>query len=180
MELTYSLTREDHQRGVRLSVARVKQHVRHVSGWGLQPIVLTWTAALLGVAPLLLFAEFASPFAYSVAIWAYMWGAIFVWLFGWSMRRLFMNNWLPDNSPSLSEVRLKLASDGVEASDQLRTSKYAWQAFSEVSQSGDLVILWFDRAQALLVPDRAFSSEDMRQAFINTVRGHLAPTSAPS
>jgi len=180
MELTYHLTRDDHQRGVRLTVARVRQHARQVSGWGSQPVVVTSAAALLGVAPLayLLVAELISPLGYFVALCAYMWGVLCMWLCGWSMRRLFMNHWLPDNSPSLSEVRLKLAADGVEASDRGRRSKYAWLAFSDVSENGDLVILWFDRAQALLVPGRAFSNEEMRKTFVDTVRGHLSTASA--
>ena len=88
---------------------------------------------------------------------------------------MIMRSWLPDSSPSLSETRLKLVSDGVEASDQTRTSKYAWQAFSDVSQSDDLVLLWLDRAQTLLVPERAFANTEMRETFINTVRGRLSP-----
>jgi hypothetical protein len=87
-----------------------------------------------------------------------------------------MRSWFPDNSPSLSEVRLKLVNDGIEAADPIRTGKYVWQAFGEVSENGDLVILWFDRAQALLVPRRAFANAELRQTFVNTVRGHLSLT----
>jgi YcxB-like protein len=182
MELTYRLTSDDHQRGTQLTVARVMQHARQVSGWGARPVVVISAAGLLGLAPLayLLVAKLISPLGYFVALCAYMWGALSMWLCAWSTRRLFMSNWLPDDSPSLSEVRLKLDAGGVETSDRGRSSKYAWQVFNEVSESGDLVILWFDRAQALLVPGRAFPNEEMRKTFVDTVRGYLTAASAQS
>jgi hypothetical protein len=102
----------------------------------------------------LLFAKLISEFGYFVAVLAYAWGAICT-------------------CRSLSEVRLKLVGDGIESSAQMTTSKYDWQAFTDISQSGDLVILWLDRAQAVIVPERAFANEEMHQTFINTVRGHL-------
>ena len=37
VELTYRLTREDHQRFVRLAVARVRQHANQVTGWHSKP-----------------------------------------------------------------------------------------------------------------------------------------------
>jgi hypothetical protein len=182
MELAFRLTREDQQRFVRLAVARVKQHTRQATRWYSKSLILTSAATLLGLVPIiyLLFAELISPLAYCVALFAYCWGAFCVGFCARLSQRSYMKSWLPDNSPSLSEVRLKLVSDGIEAADPIRTGKYVWQAFGEVSESGGLVILWFDRAQALLVPERAFANADLRQTFINTVRGHLslAPTSS--
>jgi hypothetical protein len=175
MELTYRLTRQDHRRFVRLACARVMEHAKRVSGWHSRPIVFTLAAVLLGMAPLiyLLFAKLISEFGYFVAVLAYAWGAICTSFCGWLTQRWLNKNWLPDNSRSLSEVRLKLVGDGIESSAQMTTSKYAWQAFTDISQSGDLVILWLDRAQAVIVPERAFTNEEMHQTFINTVRGHL-------
>jgi hypothetical protein len=175
MELTYRLTRQDHRRFVGLACARVKEHAKRVTGWHSRPIVLTLAAVLLGMVPLsyLLFAKLISEFAYFVAALAYTWGAICMLFCGWLTQRWLNKSWRSDNSRSLSEVRLKLVGDGIESSDQMTTSKYAWQAFTDISQSGDLVILWLDRAQAVLVPQRAFANEEMRRTFIDTVRGHL-------
>jgi hypothetical protein len=178
MELTYRLTREDQQRAATLTAARVMRRARQVTSWLSRPGVLTLVAALLGVLPIgyLLVAKLISPLGYFVAIFAYLWGVVCMALCGRLSRRLFFKNWLPDNSPALSEVRLKLASDGIETSDQFRTSKFLWSAFSEVSEDGDLVLVWFDRVHAVIVPTRAFSSTEMRQTFIVTVRGHLLST----
>jgi hypothetical protein len=175
MELTYRLTRQDHRRFVGLACARVKEHAKRATGWHARPIVLTLAAVFLGVVPLiyLLFAKLISEFGYFVAALAFMWGGICTSFCGWLTQRWLSKNWRSDNSRSLSEVRLKLVGDGIESSDQMTTSKYAWQAFTDISQSGDLVILWLDRAQAVLVPQRAFANEEMRRTFIDTVRGHL-------
>jgi len=175
MELTYRLTREDHRRFVRLARARVMEHAKSVSGWHSRPIVLTLAAVLLGMVPLiyLLFAQFISELGYFVALLAYTWGTICMMFCGWLAQRRLNKSWLSDNSSSLSELRLKLVGDGIESSTQMTTSKYAWQAFTDISQGGDLVILWLDRAQAVLVPQRAFANEEMRRNFIDTVREHL-------
>ncbi len=127
MELTFRLTREEHQRFVQLSVARIRQHARQVTGWRSKPFVLTLAAVLLGMLPLvyLLFAELISPLGYFVAVFAYMWGALCVCLGARLTQRLFMRYWLPDSSPSLSEVRLKLVGDGIEAADPIRTGNIA-------------------------------------------------------
>jgi hypothetical protein len=181
MELAFRLTREDQQHFARLAVARVRQHMRRAARWYSKPLILTSAATLIGLVPLayLLFAELISPLAYFAALFAYCWGALCVCFCARLAQRSYMRSWLPDNSPSLSEVRLKLVGDGIEAADPIRTGKYVWQAFSEVAENSGLVILWFDRAQALLVPERAFANAELRQTFINTVRGHLS-VAAPS
>jgi YcxB-like protein len=175
MELTYRLSREDHRRFARLACARVMGHAKRVSGWHSRPAVLTLAVVLLGMAFLiyLLFAKLISEFGYFLALCAYLWGALCMWLCIWLTQRWLNKNLLSDNSRSLNEVQLKLVGDGIESSDRVTASRFGWQAFTEVSESGDLVILWLDRAQAVLVPQRAFASEDMRRTFIDTVRGHL-------
>jgi len=124
------------------------------------------------------FSEFIDDVGFFAALLTYVWGVLSMRLCGLYWQRLYWQNWLPDGSPSLGEVRLKLGSDGIEASDASKVGKYSWQAFSEISQSGNLVILWFDRGQGILVPERAFANEEMRQTFIGAARGHVAPTQA--
>jgi YcxB-like protein len=180
MELTFRLTREEYLRFVQLSVARVRQRARRATGWFSKPLVFTVAAVLLGLLPLvyLLFAELISPLAYFVGSFTYMCGALCVSLCTRLSQRMYLRYWLADDSPTLAEVRLKLVGDGIEAADPIRTGKYVWQAFREVSESGELVLLWFDRAQAVVIPGRAFANAEQRQSFIDTVRGHLsvAPT----
>jgi hypothetical protein len=136
-------------------------------------------AVLLGLLPLeyLLFAELISPLAYFVAAFTYMWGAICVGLCMRLTQRVLLRCWLPDDSPSLAESRLKLVSDGIETADANSTENYSWRAFREVSEDGELVLLWLDRAKAIVVPGRAFANADLRQSFIDTIRGHLASAS---
>jgi hypothetical protein len=45
--------------------------------------------------------------------------------------------------------------------------------FSGVSQSGDLIVLWYGRAEGIRLPVRAFANDEMRQTFIGTVRERL-------
>jgi hypothetical protein len=82
---------------------------------------------------------------------------------------------LADNSPALGETHLSLSGDGIETRKAGRTGRYRWQAIGECSQSGDLLVLWLDRSEAILVPSRAFASDEARQAFVGMVRAQLPP-----
>ena len=153
---------------------------RQVTSWYLRPGVVTAAAALIGILPLvyLLFAGLLSLAGYFLAVFGYTWGAVCMGLCGRLVQRQYLDNWLPEDSISLSQVHLKLVSDGLEVSDRLRTGKYLWQAFGEVSEEDNLVLLWIDRAQGLPIPNRAFADADARRSFIAALRGHLASTPA--
>jgi hypothetical protein len=113
-----------------------------------------------------------------VAAWlAYVWGVWSMQLCGWFWRRQYWANSLPDDSSMLGELRLKADGDGVECSDQSKSTKYSWRAFSDISEHADGIVLWFDRAQGVVVPARALAGEETRRDFVNLAREHMAPPS---
>src|SRR5262249_25305436 len=61
-----------------------------------------------------------------------------------------------------------------EGSDQTKLTKYSWRAFSDVSEHDNFIILWFDRAQGVLVPARALANNDVRRQFVSLAREHGA------
>jgi hypothetical protein len=113
--------------------------------------------------------------AFVAACLAYVWGLFSMLLCGWFWQRQIWTNWLADDSIYLNEVRLKLASDGIECSDQTKLTKYSWRAFSDISEYDNFVVLWFDRTQGILVPARTLANQETRQHFVSLVREHVAP-----
>jgi len=177
MELIYRLTRQDHQQFCRLALKRAASHSKGLLGWKAATIVAPLASMVLTLFVLdYLFRQYViDDRAFAAAALAYLWGLITMRLCGWFWRRQFWTNWLPDDSASLSEVRLKLDGDGVEGSDQTKVTKYSWRAFSDVSEHDNFIILWFDRAQGILVPARALANNDVRRQFVSLARRQLAP-----
>jgi len=176
MELSYRLTRQDHQQFCRLALKRTASHSKGVLGWKAAPIVLPLASMALTLLVLDYFfrKQLIDDRAFAVAALAYLWGLISMRLCGWFWRRQFWTNWLPDDSASLSEVRLKLDGDGVEASDQTKMTKYSWRAFSDVSEHDNFIILWFDRAQGILISASALANNDVRRQLVSLAREHAA------
>jgi len=177
MQLSYTLTRRDHQQFCRLALKRTASHSKGLLGWKAAPIVLQLASMALTLLVLdyLFRKQVIGDRAFAVAVLAYLWGLIAMRLCGWFWRRQFWTNWLPDDSASLSEVHLKLDRAGVEASDQSKVTKYSWRAFNDVSEHDNFVILWTDRAQGILVPARALANNDVRRQFVSLAREHVAP-----
>jgi YcxB-like protein len=174
MELTYRLSREEQLNYVRLAAARVMALARNDAGWT-SSLVLTFAFTGLGILGLVWLhsARLISNLEYLVALGAAIWGVLVVCGCAAARQRVYRRVFWSDDSPALGEARLKLRTDGIEVSDRARTSTYPWQAFSEISQNGDLIVLWFDRGEGVRVPARAFANEEMRRTFIDTVRGRL-------
>jgi hypothetical protein len=177
MELTYCLTREDHQQFYKFAQQRVASHAKGPLGWKGATILFFVASTLLSLLVLDYFFRnhVIDERAFGAACLAYGWALISVVLCGWFWRRQFWINWLPDDSVSLSEMRLKLDSDGIEGSDQTKVTKYSWRAFSDISEHGRSVVMWIDRGQGILVPASALADEETRRNFVSLARAHITP-----
>ena len=69
---------------------------------------------------------------------------------------------------------MTLDSDGVVCFDAAKTTRYAWRAFSDVTEQAGLIVLWRDRGQGLVVPARALADEAARRAFVMLICERLA------
>jgi hypothetical protein len=180
MEVTYRLTREDYQRFVQHSQMRVYKQAMRAAGWYRHPAVLFLASASV---PVIFVAYLYShrgidEVGVGTAVVAYGWAMLSLSACARHWQRRCLRHWWPDGSSALGETRLTLTGDGIEKTKAGNTDRYGWQVFSEFSQAGDLIVLWCNPAEAILVPGRAFANDAVRQAFLDAVREHLPATPA--
>jgi hypothetical protein len=73
----------------------------------------------------------------------------------------------------LAEARLRLTDDGIEAAHAAASTRYAWHGIRGLTESADLVVIWVDRALGIVVPRRAFASDEERQRFVDAVQANI-------
>jgi hypothetical protein len=180
MDLTYHLTREDHWQGLKLARARVASRAKGPLSWKGATVLSALASWLLTVIALDQFfrSHVIDARAFVAACLAYVWGLLSMALCGWFWQQQYLTNWFQDDSVSLGELRLKIDGDGIECVTRNLLTKYSWHAFCDISEHDDLVVLWLDRGQGLVVPAGAFVNQETRRLFVSLVREHIAP--APS
>jgi hypothetical protein len=166
MEITFRLTREDHRRFWRLVGARVTERA---CGWCTSPPVI-FAASFATLVVLGIVHRF---FGIGVAGPAYLSGVVSALFLVWVLQRRYLRCYFDDDSPQLAEGRLMLTSDGIEAARAAAATKYAWHGIKGLTETADLVVIWVDRALGIVVPARAFASDEARRTFVDTVRAHL-------
>lgn len=173
MEIAFRLTREDNQRFCQLVAARV---TGSACSWCTGPPVLSAASVAAMVALGLFhraFGEAVGDSGLVAAILAYLLGALSALLFVWSLQRRYLRHYLGDDSPVLAESRLRIAGDGLEATGAHATAKYLWPGIKGFTETADLVVVWIDRALGIVVPKRAFASDEACRSFVDAVRAHL-------
>jgi hypothetical protein len=102
-------------------------------------------------------------------------GLLSMLLLFWVLQRRYLRHSLADDGPMLAQSHLRLDGEGIEATRAHATTRYAWPAFEELTETADLVVVWIDRAPGIVVPKRAFASDEACRGFIGTVLAHLEP-----
>jgi YcxB-like protein len=167
MEITFRLTREDYQRFCGLVSARVG-----TCRWRLSPPVLFAVSFAALVAFGLLHRTFGESGVVAAAL-GYVAGLLSMMILFWALHRQSLQHSLGDDSPMLAESHLRLDRDGIEATAAHGTTRYAWHGIKEITETGDLVVVWIDRALGIVVPKRAFAGDQACRSFVETVRAHL-------
>jgi hypothetical protein len=167
MEITFRLTREDYRRFSGLVSTRVG-----ACRWRSSPPILFAVSFAALVAFGLLHRAFGETGVVAAAL-GYVAGLLSMMLFFWVLHRQYLRHSLGDDSPVLAESHLRLDRDGIEATAAHGTTRYAWHGIREITETGDLVVVWIDRALGIVVPKRAFASDKACRSFVDTVRAHL-------
>ena len=176
MDLTYHLTREDHWQCLKLARARVAKRAKGPLSWKGATVLSALSSSLFTVIALdqLFRNHVVDAIAFVAACLAYLWGLSSMLLCGWFWQRQYWTNWFQDDSVSLGELHLKVDGDGIECKTPNLVTKYSWRAFCDISENDDLVVLWLDRGQGLVVSTRAFANQQTRLDFVSFVRAHIA------
>jgi hypothetical protein len=179
MEVTYRMTREDCHHLAGLVWTRVVEQAGRVSGWRANPGVLSAGSILL---TLLLLASLRAAgviddIGAMVAAFVYLWGLWSMKLCEGFWRRQFWQH-MGDNSPMLARSHLRLSGDGIELIRADTATRYGWQGIKEISDAGNLTVIWLDRADGIAVPKEAFANEEARERFVAIIREQIARASA--
>jgi len=180
MELTYRLTRDDYRQFDKLARARMAPRKKQLSRWnGLAGAALL--LALASPALTIFVLEWLNRSgvidlrAGIAAVLAYAWGVWTVWLCG----ILYRSRYRARDGSMPGDLLLTADGDGLQISSRARTEAYSWRAFTDVSEHADYIVLWLAPGHGIIVPVRAMAGEDMRQAFVDLARAHLALAAPP-
>jgi hypothetical protein len=180
MELTYRLTRDDYRQFDKLARARMAPRKKQLLRWS-GPAGAALLLALVSPALTIFVLEWLNRSgvidlrASIAAVLAYAWGVWTVWLCGMLYRSRYRAG---DGSPP-GDLLLKADGDGLQVSGQARTEAYSWRAFTDISEHADYIILWLAPSHGIIVPVRAMAGEDMRRAFVDLARAHIALAATP-
>jgi YcxB-like protein len=167
MEVTFRLTREDYRHFCGLASARAGGRACR---WCSSPPVLFAVSLAAMVALALLHRAFGESGV--AAALGYFGGVVSMALLFLVLQRHYVRHSLGDDSPMLAESHLRLDRDGIEATADHATARYAWHGIKEITETCDLVVLWIDRALGIVVPKRAFTSPEACTSFVQAVHAH--------
>jgi hypothetical protein len=173
MELTYRLTRDDHQQCCKLAQHRV---LSPLAGLAMRMLPMVWLGLVLLLLAVLGVLDQRTA---AVASLGYVGGVGGVRLCGRFWQHHYWVRWLPDGSSSLSELRLTMDGEGIVCSDAAKSTRYSWHAFSDVTERAGFILLWFDRGgECLAIPARVLANDDARRDFVTLVRDRIALAAA--
>jgi YcxB-like protein len=85
----------------------------------------------------------------------------------------------PDG-PTLALHKGSADDNGLRLSSPYIGSTFRWSAFSDVTEAGDLVVLWTEPSQGIVIPRAGFADEATAKAFCDFARWRIsAAASAP-
>jgi hypothetical protein len=82
-------------------------------------------------------------------------------------------HFLKDQTVSITEERIKIKTVNTE---QL----YLWSAIQDIEISKDLICMYIDNNQALLIPKKAFESENYKNEFVSYIEEQISLTKKSS
>ncbi len=77
------------------------------------------------------------------------------------------------NDSMLSEQLIEVNEDGITETNEFHRLTIFWKGVVRVVEANRFVAIYFTDLQAILIPDRAFSSNEHRSRFVSFVRGKI-------
>jgi hypothetical protein len=105
-----------------------------------------------------------SLFAYAVGVYVFLGLALF-------MRRRSLFNAVASTPHAFDPKTIVLDDDAVSITGILSNTRYTWRAFSQVTVARGLLFLWIGSQTAVVIPEHAFATDEIRKsaiAFVET------------
>ncbi len=87
-----------------------------------------------------------------------------------SLQRRYANRMIAADGIFTQPRSLQIDEDGITIDDRLSTSRYLWDAVRDVEEAKSHVYIHIDNIPALIVPKRAFASEEDCRHFVDQAK----------
>jgi hypothetical protein len=114
-----------------------------------------------------------SLFAYAAGVFAILVLASF-------MRRRAISSSLAGTPNAFDPKTIVLDNDAVSVAGALSNVRYTWPAFSQLTVSRGLLCLWIGPQNAVVVPERAFTSDEARKIAIAFIQAKIVAAKQPN
>ena len=114
------------------------------------------------------------------SLFAYAAGVFAVLLLASFMRRRAISNSLAGTPNAFDPKTIVLDEDAVSVAGALSNVRYTWPAFSQLTASRGLLCLWIGPQNAVVIPERAFVSDEARKSVIAFAEAKIAAAKQPN
>jgi len=178
MEISYQLTRDDYEEYLCAAHANAKSLA------GTSGSSAAWILAIyvpLGIAAVgfsYFFAEYSGPgveilyLAVAGLVWFFI--AILVW--NWLGKKRYLMSMVADDGWFLKPATLTLMPHGLANRAGKLGFELPWSEILAMQQTGNLILLFFDGAGALVIPKRAFPDKEKLAEFISVLEAGIGPS----
>jgi len=114
------------------------------------------------------------------SLFAYAAGVFAILLFASFMRRRAITSSLASTPNAFDPKTVVLDDDAVSVSGTLSNVRYTWPAFSQLTASRGLLCLWIGPQSAVVIPERAFTSDEARKSAIAFAQARIVAAKQPT
>ena len=182
METTFRLTRDEYAEFIKLAYGRMTRIGRGGKKFFFIN-VLVWIAIGMGFAGVFRFYEVYEGIDFQHLNYALLfWGVSIVGLILATMyqRKFYMHYSISDNGHMLKEQSVSVTGEKILFSTINTNQSYEWSAIQEIEKSKNLMCMYIDNNQALLIPFRSFDDKKSRNEFVDFVEEQFALTKPSS
>ena len=174
-EINYTLTREHLETYRKLTIARLKAAAAKTVWWHK---LIVWFGLMFAFAigfNVIAMRTTLTSFAVFIGALAGIAAVVALWCF--HSRALQKAMYRPD-SPSLSPQHGTINETQLHFSAVGADSTFQWALMTGVAERGDIIVLWIDTCQGVVIPRSAFSDEATAMAFCDFARERIAAARA--
>ena len=144
------------------------------AAWGRYFLLSFIVAAVLAAADVSFPAITGRPFTYPEFLSGFAVGYLVLFAsMSWQYRR-YTRAVTKVDGPTTSEHRIRVTEEGLGSKTAFAEGIYRWPAFTEVTVSAGVIVLWMEPGAGLLVPRSAFADPAAETAFLGAVAKFMA------
>lgn len=178
MKIPYQLTRSDFEEYSRAAWRRLNSSsgaAYAAFGWNMV-IYIPLGVAAMGFYHFLSSHSGRDVVPVQIAAGALLLFFVLAFLGRWAQRRRHFISGVLDGGWFLAPSTLTLSAQGIETRCEHHRFEIAWPGILAIEQTENLILLFVDGMGAVVVPKRAFGSEDEWDGFVREIESQIAGT----